>query len=468
MAGGPRWSRREILGGVLGAGVLTATTSCGSPGKGAAVASGPSSTAATIPPPAHRLPPGSLPNPRLPAGTDTVPQVEHIVVVMQENHSFDNYFGMLGRGDGFALDRHGRPINANPDPNGGYVRAFHESDTCQPGGVSQSWNASHIQLAGGRNDGFVRSYSGVWAMAYFDDQDIPFYYSLGKTFPVCDRYFSSVLAQTYPNRRFLLAGTAFGLISTDTSSITQDPPNGTIVDRLNTHGISWKSYASNISTMYIIASVPQHNPANITTMAQFFADTAAGTLPAVSYVDSNIFTGDEENPQDIQLGEAFVSSVVQAVMSGPAWSKTMLIWTYDEHGGYYDHVPPPPAIAPDNIPPGITVPPDQQGGYDRYGFRVPTVVVSPRGRRDFVSHTIYDHTSVLKTIERKWNLPAMTYRDANARDLLDCLDLTGQPAFLDPPHLAPPANPTGKSHCPATAPTQPPAGALVTTPPRRN
>jgi phospholipase C len=449
---------------MVGVGALTATAACGSPGRGAAP--GPS-TAATLVSPTRRRPPGSLPDPRVPAGTDLVPQIDHIVVVMQENHSFDNYFGMLGRGDGFTLDRRKQPINFNPDPKGGYVRSFHETDTCQPGGVTQTWNASHIQYGSGRNDAFVRSASGEWAMAYFDDSDIPFYYSLGRTFPLCDRYFCSVLAQTYPNRRFLLAGTAFGLISTDTSSITEDPPNGTIFDRLNAHGISWKSYASDISTLFIIASVPKKNPANITTIGQFFIDAAAGTLPAVSYVDSNIVTGDEEGPEDIQLGEAFVSSVVDAVMKGPGWSKTMLVWTYDEHGGYYDHVPPPSAIAPDNIAPRITVPPDQPGGYDRYGFRVPTVIVSPHGRRDFVSHTIYDHTSILKTIEHKWNLPAMTYRDANANDLLDCLDLTGRPAFLDPPHLAAPANPTGTSHCPAVAPTQPPPGALVASPPLR-
>ncbi len=468
MSGDPRWSRREILGGMLGAGVLTATAACGSPGGKASKASGTSSTVPTLSLPGRRRVPGSLPDPRLPAGTDTVPQIEHIVVVMQENHSFDNYFGTLGRGDGFTLDRHGRPINSNPDPMGGYVRAFHETDTCQPGGVSQSWNASHVQFDGGRNDGFVRSDSGVWAMAYFDDREIPFYHSLGKTFPLCDRYFCSVLAQTYPNRRFLMAGTAFGLISTDTSSITEDPPNGTIFDRLNGHGISWKSYASDISTLFIIASVPKNNPTNITTINRFFADAAAGTLPSVSFVDSNIVTGDEEGPEDIQLGEAFVSSVVQAVMNGPAWPRTMLIWTYDEHGGYYDHVPPPPAIPPDAILPRITVPPDQPGSYDRYGFRVPTVVVSPHGRRDFVSHNVYDHTSILKTIERKWNLPAMTYRDANAEDLFDCLDLKGRPPFLEPPHLAAPANATGSSHCPAKAPTQIPAGSMVATPPRRS
>src|ERR1700688_224945 len=459
MAADRSWSRREILGGVLGTGALMGTAACSSPGRGSRAA--PATSSSTVVGTAVLRQPGSLPDPRLPAGTDTVPEIEHIVVVMQENHSFDNYLGMLGKGDGFTLDRLGQPINANPNPAGGYVRAFHESDTCQPGGVSQAWNASHIQFNDGRNDGFVRSASGVWAMAYFDGRDIPFYYSLGRTFPVCDRYFSSVLAQTYPTRRFLLAGTAFGLVSTDTSSITENPPNGTIFDRLNAHGISWKSYASNISTLYIIASVPKTNPAHMTTINQFYADAAAGTLPAVSYVDSNILTGDEEGPQDIQLGEAFVSSVVQAVINGPAWPKTMLVWTYDEHGGYYDHVRPPPAIAPDSVAPRITIPPDQPGGYDRYGFRVPTVVVSPYGRPDFVSHTVYDHTSILKTIERKWNLPAMTYRDANAHDLFDCLDLTGRPRLLAAPHLAAPANATGTSLCPATAPTQPPAGALV-------
>jgi len=434
---------------------------CSSPGT-TPTTHGPTTSAVAA---AGRRRPGSVPDPRLPQGTDTVPQIEHIVVLMQENHSYDNYFGMLGRGDGFTLDAQGIPVNANPDPSGGSVRVFHETDTCQPGAVNQSWDNSHIQFDGGRNDGFVRSASGVWAMAYFDQSEIPFYYSLGRTFPLADRYFCSVLAQTYPNRRFLLAGTAFGLVSTDLSSVSQNPPNGTIFDRLNAHGISWKSYASNVSTLFIIASVPRGNPKNITTMPRFFADAAAGTLPSVSFVDSNIFTGDEENPQDVQLGEAFISSVVQALMAGPAWSKTMIVWTYDEHGGYYDHVPPPAAVPPDTIPPDIRVPPDQPGAYDRYGFRVPTLVISPYARPDFVSHTVYDHTSILKTIERKWNLPAMTFRDANANDLFDCLDLTGRPAFLEPPTLDAPGNPTGVSRCPATAPTAPPPGAFVASAP---
>ena len=139
-----------------------------------------------------------------------------------------------------------------------------------------------------------------------------------------------------------------------------------------------------------------------------------------------------------------MARVVNAVMAGPKWSKTFLIWLYDEGGGYYDHVPPPRAIPPDDIPPEITVPPDLPGGYDRYGFRVPAVIVSPYARQRYVSHRVHDHTSVLKLIETKWNLPALTYRDANASDLLDAVDFRRPPAFIEPPTLPSPGpSPSG-------------------------
>ena len=428
----------------------------------ASVAGSPSSHL-HLPPRSEWRHPGSLPDPSLPEGTDTLPQIDHIVVVMQENHSFDNYLGMLGRGDGFTLDGRGRPTNTNPDPSGGYVRAFHETDTLQAGHVTQSWDASHLQYGGGRNDGFIGPESSSdWSMAYYTGEEIPFYYSLARTFPLCDRYFCSVLAQTYPNRRFLLAGTAFGLIATVDSSITGIPPNGTIFDRLDAHDISWASYATNVPFLYVISDIVKKNPSRMKTIDQFHADARSGSLPAVSYVDPNILTGTEENPQDLSLGEYFVSTVVDSLLNSPAWGRTLLVWTYDEHGGYYDHVPPPPAIPPDDIPPGLAAT-DQPGGYDRYGFRVPTVVVSPYSKRDYVSHTVYDHTSVLKTIERKWNLPAMTYRDANANDLLDCLDLSKR-AFADPPTLAAPGNPTGVSQAvPPPSGEQPPLSAFVKT-----
>jgi phospholipase C len=195
-------------------------------------------------------------------------------------------------------------------------------------------------------------------------------------------------------------------------------------------------------------------------ISQFFADCNAGTLPAVSFVDSEIGLlnvlgtdlanqipigngvanysaaqdQDEENPADIQVGESFVQSVVDAVLASPAWPRTLLIFTYDEHGGYYDHVPPPPAIAPDAIKPQLG-PHDYPGGYDSYGVRVPTVVASPFSKAHGVSNVVCDHTSVLATIEAKWNLPACTYRDANANTVASFLD-TSEPALLDPPMLA--------------------------------
>jgi len=172
---------------------------------------------------------------------------------------------------------------------------------------------------------------------------------------------------------------------------------------------------------------------------RFVTDAAAGKLPSVSFVDANFDIQSEEDPQDIRRGERFAADIINAAMHGPAWEKTLVIWTFDEHGGYYDHVPPPRAIRPDNIPPDIHVPPDQPGAYDRYGFRVPTVLISPYARRDYVSHVVHDHTSILKLIETKWNLPAMTYRDANADNLLDSFDFTGKPAFLEPPTLPAPA-----------------------------
>jgi phospholipase C len=150
---------------------------------------------------------------------------------------------------------------------------------------------------------------------------------------------------------------------------------------------------------------------------------------------------DEENPQNVQLGQAFVSQVVGAVINSPAWPRTLLVWLYDEHGGYYDHVPPPRAIAPDAIPPQLDKN-DTPGGYDLYGVRVPAVVVSPWARPASVSSVVHDHTSVLAFVESKWNLPAMTYRDANARNMLDFFQLRGKRApFADPPQVRRPLNP---------------------------
>src|SRR5262249_29330299 len=185
---------------------------------------------------------------------------------------------------------------------------------------------------------------------------------------------------------------------------------------------------------------------------QFYAEAAGGKLPGLSLVDPGFDTEEsEENDADIQIGEAFVSRVVKAVIHGPAWPKSLLIWLYDEHGGYYDHVPPPPAVKPDDIPPDINVPPDEPAGYDRYGFRFPAVLVFRYRRPNSVSHVVHVHTPTLKPVETRWTLPALTPRAANADNLLDSIALR-PPPFRDPPPLPEPGRTSNPSACTAGEP----------------
>jgi phospholipase C len=302
-------------------------------------------------------------------------------------------------------------------------------------------------------------------MGYWTGDDIPFYYGLASTFPLADRWFASCLAQTYPNRRFLLAGTAAGIVTTSVASlVAPPPPNGNIMERLDANGISWLDYYSDLPGAALLLDYAAAHQSNYVPVSQFFTDAAAGTLPSVSFVDPLFNSeGSEENPDDIRVGEQFAAQVIDAVLQSPVWPRTVLIWCYDEHGGYYDHVKPPRAILPDSIPPEITVPPDLPGGYDRYGFRVPAVVVSPFAKPNHVSHRVRDHTAILGLIERKWNLPACTYRDANADDLLECLALDRPPAFLEPPTLPAPALAAGPDTCTPGDPGGPipPPGAVT-------
>jgi phospholipase C len=400
---------------------------------------------------------GERPNRRLPEGTDVLPQIEHIVVYMQENHSYDSYFGTFPRGDGYRM-RRGVPRNTNPGTDGTPVGVFHSDDTCQPGrGVSQNWRNTHLQINGGRMDGFLFN-DNTNAMKYWDGGEVPFYWSLANTFPLCDRWFASAPAQTYPNRLYLQAATCQGLIATDTTKVLAlpHPAGGTIWEKLNEFGISWADYTWDLPDIALIPKVLADNPDKWLKFPQFLADCRAGTLPQVSIVSPGVTAYTEENPRDIQLGEAYTASVVNAVMQGPLWPKTVLVFMYDEHGGYYDHVAPPAAVPPDDIAPEVADEPNAPAAWDHYGLRVPAFVISPFSRKHYVSHVVHDHTSVLRFIETKWNLGALTRRDANASNLLDCLDLrTRRPAFLDPPELAATGLPATGSACQPEIPPPP-------------
>ncbi len=406
--------------------------------------------------------PGDRPDPRKPEGVDLLPQIEHIVIYMQENHSFDSYFGTLGRGDGFTT-KHGVPLNRCVDAEGRVVPVTHAPDTCQQGrGVSQNWVSTHRQINGGRMDGFLFD-DNYNAMRYWDGTDLPFYWSLARTFPLCDRWFASAPAQTYPNRMYLQAGTCQDLISTDTSKVPlmPHPAGGTIWDKLNAHGISWTDYAFDLPDVLLFPQTFSANVDKIKHFPQFLSDCAAGTLPSVSIVSPGVAAYTEENPADIQLGEAFSSSVINAVMHSPAWPKTALLFMYDEHGGYYDHVAPPAAIPPDDIRPAVAPAPGAPAEWNIYGLRVPAYVISPFAKRDYVSHVVHDHTSVLRFIETKFNLGALTRRDANADNLLDCFDFR-RAAFLEPPTLAAPGLPATGSACSPEIPPPPTTATAAT------
>ncbi len=396
---------------------------------------------------------------------------DHIVVVMMENHSFDNLLGALSHTradvDGLTFDSAGDATNTNPAVEGTSpaVKAFPVPNTAQAEHVKQSWQATHRQINGGLMDGFVASAKSPEPMGYYTPEVLPFAYSLASTFTVANRWFCSLPGPTYPNRRFLLAGTAYGGTVTNLGALLGgSPPRGTIFDRLSDHHISWGSYFTDIPMTLTIPSIFFKHIAHHHLIDKFFHDCEAGSLPAVSFVDpamgklSSIASSmaglptvvkdalkllgppaeTEEAPGGMYYGEAWAHRVVEAVLRSPAWSRTLLIYLYDEHGGYYDHVPPPPAIPPDDIPPQLS-PGEPPGAYDMYGPRVPAVVVSPYSRPGGVSNVVCDHTSVLATIESKWNLPALTRRDANAATVMGFLDLNNA-ALLHPPTLLAPSS----------------------------
>ena len=410
--------------------------------------------------------PNSRPFPHLPLGTESMLEIEHVVVLMMENHSFDNLLGMVpyevsGRAhvDGLARSA-GMITNFNLDAQGNRIYATPAPSPCQlPAHPSNSWNSSHEAYANGTNSGFVTAnLGGPIAMNIWDQHDLPFTYSLVRHFPIGQRYFSSALAQTYPNRRYFFSGTSSGTVDDKLHTLTVPAANGTIWDRLDRAKVNWGVYQDGTPSLVVVpGSLTPARAHRVKPIANFYSDAARGKLPAFTFLDPNYVTSSEENPQDIQIGERFVASIVSALIHGRKWHSTALFITYDEHGGYYDHVPPPSAIAPDSIPP--TPSPGQApllpGGFNQYGFRVPLFVVSPWAKKNYVSRVVQDHTSITAFIERKWNLPAMTFRDANAHPMTDYFDFS-KPAFAKPPKLAAaPGLAAGLAQCTAQGLTPP-------------
>ena len=401
---------------------------------------------------------------KLPAATSAaVPaglaKIKHVVVLMQENRSYDSYFGAL-HGEGQPSSPF-EPTTGNPDPlvPGATIQPFLSTNACTVTDLNHSWNGTHQEWDNGKMDGFTAANedpldpNGSRAMGYFDQQMLPFYYGLANEFSIADHYFASVLSQTFPNRFYLLTGTSFGHIRNDS------PPKGgwtqkTVFQLLDQAHVSWKIYLAT-GQLEVLFSYVQKHASHVAKMPQYFKDAAAGKLPQVSFVEAspvgNVNTeSDEHPPANVQVGEKFTHDVMQALVSSPNWSSSAMFLTYDEHGGFYDHVAPPPAVKPDNIPP-MLLPGDTPGAFDRLGIRVPAIVISPYAKKHFVSHTVYDHTSILHFIETRFGLPTLTRRDKAADPMLGMFDFT-KPSNPKPTVPAAPIDPAGEATCLALHP----------------
>jgi phospholipase C len=412
-------------------------------------------------------------------------RVNHVVVLMQENRSFDHYFGALPYApstpyrlctgtkkdednhlcidglSGCAPDPHGdlKCTNSNIDTNNHLVYAFHEKKLCVEA-PEQGWADSHYEanfdhpnetFQSSPNDGFVRQNEKKGhfedTMGFFTWTDLPFYYDLATTFAIDDHYFSSLMGPTGPNRQYLDSATSFGHVAEGASP----PHSRTIAGLLNSYNPSVK--------LHTYPSLPD-----------FVRDATSGSLPDISF-GGFFSTADSEHPPcDIRQGEYSMWQAVSAVRNGPNWKDTIIFITYDEHGGFYDHIAPAHAPNPDMDSPGHceygacndTKPTDQEGdsrdvplicpkfdpakpypsdcpNFDQLGFRVPFIAISPFSKQHYVSHVPGDHTSILALIEKRFlgcgtNDPkpkGMTSRDQGANTLEDMFDFSSNP----PPSL---------------------------------
>ncbi|MFZ0734859.1 MAG: alkaline phosphatase family protein [Candidatus Sulfotelmatobacter sp.] len=485
--------------------------------------------------------------------TATLQSLNHIIILAQENRSFDHYFGYMraywaangfpdqsfdglpqfNPASGTAPLQGPAPTNPGCDPTNpdgpsvcapdanAPVTSFHIGSVCTEE-LSPFWNESRVDWNSAFSypntiapllDGFVESAgndarqytfstvndtNGLRAMGYFQDSDLNYYYFMASNFATSDRWFSPVMSRTQLNRMYLLAATSQGYAypigsnSNDQSQLTAT----TIFEELQNAGISWKIYINAANTpcqnmsgdaqsqcllegySYLnqftyegtILNSAGQSPdllQNIVPVTQFTTDAQNGTLPQVALIEPASSQGLDEHPSDsdeypenIQTGAAYAAGLINTLMSSPSWQDSALIFTYDEAGGFYDHVQPQTAAVPDQYAYPIDLEPtDKCDGanatsgvcsFGMTGYRVPLIVISPFSKKNYVSHTVYDYTAILALIEKRFGLNALTNRDAAQADMsVDFFDFTNKP-WASPP--SPPAQNTNGT-CSTAAPT---------------
>ena len=357
--------------------------------------------------------------------------IRHVVVIMKENHAFDNYFGTFPGVDGISS------AVSLPDGRGGFV-SLHWVNTTWTPDLPHGRAAMIETYHNGSNDLFAmvaesqaRGLGNV-TVSYYDRRQLGYYWSLAENYTIGDRYFHSMLGPTVPNRLFSFAGTNDGLESNAIWLANISSP--TIFGQLQSRGISWRYY---YSPGVLVAPLPTYFPevasnpdmrARVVPMDELSKDLSSGNLAQVVYVDpSEHFSISEHPPEDVAVGEAWTKTLMDAIMSGSSWSSTAIFLTWDESGGFYDHAPPPQV--------------DHWG----YGFRVPMIVVSPYARRGFVDHDTMDHTSILKFIADNWQLPYLTEREARAGNLTTAFK------FMAPFGIVPRISPASGEVAPAAS-----------------
>jgi phospholipase C len=335
--------------------------------------------------------------------------LDHIIVVTMENRSFDHLLGWLPTADGKQSGLSFRDTDDVLQPTH-HLTSF---DGCGQADPNHSTEGAQVQFNNGACDGWLLAEgSDLSAIGYYIAADLPFLGQAATQWTVLDRYFAPFSGPTYPNRIISLAG------QTDRTSntlVASELP--TIWDRLKDKGLTGANYGTSLTSSALWGFRYQ---SLIKPIDFFYTDAAAGNLPNVSYVDPELstdFANSYHPPGDIRNGEAFMASIYKAVTTGPQWKSSLLIFTFDEWGGFYDHVP--PAVAP------LSQLERDAGNVDgRRGFRVPTILVSPFAQRHAVSSKVYDHASILRLIESRWNLQPLALRDTSANNLMDELNLT--------------------------------------------
>jgi phospholipase C len=394
--------------------------------------------------------------------TGSLKDIEHVVILMQENRSFDHYFGTLSAVRGFG-DRHHRKVFSQPTGAGGKIHPWHLPTGCLPD-ITHSWGPQHRSWNGGRMNGFVSSREPVngseiapEAMGYYKRSDLPFYYGLADAFTICDAYHCSVIGPTDPNRLMSMSGTidpggrhGGPLLQTNLAGRSGLFSWTTMPERLEHKGLSWKVYTSPGGGILdnVLTYFKQYTPGS--TLAQrglqptypddFLADLEHNRLPRVSWILTGVTDTEHPGFSSPAVGELAARQIIEAIVSHPKiWRKTALFVTWDENGGFFDHVRPPTA------PKGthgewLTVaklPDSAEGirGPIGLGFRVPMLVVSPFSRGGLVCSDTFDHTSTLRFLEARFRVkvPNLSHwRRKHTGDLTSAFNFGARPRFRAP------------------------------------